>query len=153
MNGDLSFDFHGYVAKNRLVAYHTRACSERYPGWLVDIRKVDFDLLDTTSLNANKHLRPDQFWADPIARAADFLNQIDHPTAAATAMKNAALSGGVFKTQTEGSGSIPPSGARGFFGFVFGIAVIDEPLDGGVARHDALDLVTSQGLIFQQTLG
>lgn len=80
-DGDLTFDFHGYASRRRLLDYYRRRRSIRQTGWGADIVRVDFDLLDTESLNAINHLGPDQYLEDPRPRARRYLARIDHPAA------------------------------------------------------------------------
>jgi hypothetical protein len=77
-NGRLAFDFHGYSLRVRLLEHYRRNWSARFPGWEADTVRVDFDLLDTPSLNRINHQGPDQYFGDPIARAARFIARIDH---------------------------------------------------------------------------
>ncbi len=76
-DGQISFDFHGYTRRDALLSHHRHGWSRRYEGWSADILRIDFDLLDTAALNARNHLGPDQFWADPIPRALDFIARFD----------------------------------------------------------------------------
>ena len=72
-NGQISFDFHGYTERKRLLTRYWKAHQCRYPGWDADIVRIDFPLLDTSELNARKHLGPEQFFGDPIPRAKRFI--------------------------------------------------------------------------------
>jgi hypothetical protein len=80
-DGSVAFDFHGYSVRDRLVQHHRRGWSDRYPGWDAAIMEVDFPLLDTAELNCRKHLGPDQYFDDPVARARSFLQRVDHKNA------------------------------------------------------------------------
>jgi len=84
-NGSIAFDFHGYSARERLLRHHRTGWSNRTPGWDAELAKVDFSLLDTAALNARKMLGPDQYFRDPVARAACFIARVDHSKAACTA--------------------------------------------------------------------
>lgn len=77
-DGVVSFDFHGYASHRRLLAHYFAGWRKRYPGWEAKVEPVTFDLLDTADLNRHKHLGPDQYFGDPIARAEAFLARIDH---------------------------------------------------------------------------
>jgi hypothetical protein len=72
-DGRISFDFHGYALRERLLTRYWRGYRRRFPGWSAQVRKIDFPLLDTCELNRRKHLGPDQFFADPIPRARRFI--------------------------------------------------------------------------------
>ena len=72
-NGLISFDFHGYAVREKLLARYWAGYQVRYPGWDAKIAKIDFPLLDTQELNARKHLGPDQYFDDPIPRARSFI--------------------------------------------------------------------------------
>lgn len=84
-DGVLSFDFHGYALRARLLAHYWRGWQARYPGWQAEIAPVTFDLLDTGALNAHKHLGPDQYPGDVVTRASAFLARISHSSAAEAA--------------------------------------------------------------------
>lgn len=90
-DGTVAFDFHGYTLRDRLLAYHRRGWSRRYPGWDCRVSPVEFDLLDTTALNRRKMLGPDQYIHDPVARARRFVARVDHHAAAAKAAALAVL--------------------------------------------------------------
>ncbi|WP_299610807.1 hypothetical protein [uncultured Tateyamaria sp.] len=72
-NGEIAFDFHGYSARDRLLARYWRGHRSRYLGWGAKVVKIDFPLLHTAELNARKHLGPDQYFGDPIPRAQRFI--------------------------------------------------------------------------------
>jgi len=72
-NGLISFDFHGYSVREKLLARYWKGHQVRYPGWDGEVVKIDFSLLDTKELNARKHLGPDQYFGDPIPRARNFI--------------------------------------------------------------------------------
>lgn len=80
-DGRISFDFHGYALRDRLLAHHWRGWQARYPNWSGQVARVTFDLLDTASLNARKMLGPDQYHGDVLARAQTYLGRIDHSNA------------------------------------------------------------------------
>ena len=86
-DGIVAFDFHGYSLRSRLLHYYRRRRSGRQPHWDADIVHVDFDLLDTASLNRVNHLGPDQYLEDPRPRAERYLARIDHPAAFRQAQK------------------------------------------------------------------
>lgn len=81
-NDEITFDFHGYATRPRLVSQHIRGWSKRYPGWDCIIERVDFNLLDTASLNERKMLGPDQYRHDPMMRGRNFIERVDHVRAA-----------------------------------------------------------------------
>ena len=72
-NGLISFDFYGYVVREKLLARYWARYQVRYPEWDAKIAKIDFPLLDTQELNARRHLGPDQYFDDPIPRARSFI--------------------------------------------------------------------------------
>ena len=84
-DGQITFDFHGYAKRDRLLAQHWRGWRAPYPDWCGSVTRVDFDLLDTPSLNARKMLGPDQYLGDARARAMAYLSRIDHQAAYARA--------------------------------------------------------------------
>ena len=77
-DGSIAFDFHGYSRREKLVTHHWRGWSGRHPGWNGELLDVDFDLLDTTGLNARMMLGPDQYLFDAEERARRFISRIDH---------------------------------------------------------------------------
>lgn len=77
-DGVVAFDYHGYLPRDRFLQRYRAGWNARYPGWNACIEPITFDLLDTTALNKRKHLGPDQFFADPIVRAQDFIAKFDH---------------------------------------------------------------------------
>jgi hypothetical protein len=85
-DGTITFDFHGYAVRRRLVDHHGRGWRARYPGWTCSVEPVDFDLLDTAELNARKMLGPGQYLHDALARARRFVAKANHPIAAARAI-------------------------------------------------------------------
>lgn len=85
-DGIIAFDYHGYSARKRLVDHHTKSWSlQCRSAWHCTIVRVDFDLLNTSALNQQKMLGPDQYLHDPISRAASFITCIDHNAAYAKA--------------------------------------------------------------------
>jgi hypothetical protein len=85
-DGVISFDYHGYCIRDRLLKHHNRVWSSQYDGWLCAVERVDFDLLSTTELNKRKMRGPDQYLHDPIPRARRFIDRRDHAYAAAKAI-------------------------------------------------------------------
>jgi len=86
-NGIIAFDFHGYSSRENLLAHHCKGWAGRSPGWHCSLERVDFDLLDTAALNQRKMLGPDQYLQDVRPRAQNFIDRIDHHTAAERAFK------------------------------------------------------------------
>ncbi|PZQ97941.1 MAG: hypothetical protein DI533_12445 [Cereibacter sphaeroides] len=78
----VAFDFHGYSLRQNLLDHIRKGWSARYPGWNATIQPVDFPLLDTATMNARKHLGPDQYFGDPLPCARRFIDRFDHPAAA-----------------------------------------------------------------------
>ncbi len=82
-DGWITFDYHGYARRDRLLHHHTLGWARRSAdGWTCQLEKVGFDLLSTRDLNARKMRGPDQYLSDPILRARRYLQRIDHDTAA-----------------------------------------------------------------------
>jgi hypothetical protein len=79
-NGQISFDFHGYSLRKRLLTRYWRGHQARYQGWDAKVVKIDFPLLNTKELNSRKHLGPDQYFGDPIERARRFIASKKLPT-------------------------------------------------------------------------
>ncbi|MCJ8298868.1 MAG: hypothetical protein MJK13_08040 [Pseudomonadales bacterium] len=77
-DGIHAFDYHGYSQLNRLIEHHKKGWLDRFSGWNAKRERVDFSLLDTTSLNARKMLGPDQYLHNPIERALQFLTRFEH---------------------------------------------------------------------------
>ncbi|MEM8655850.1 MAG: hypothetical protein AAGF36_14000 [Pseudomonadota bacterium] len=77
-NGDLAFDYRGYVPRDRLLAWFRTAWDTHVPHWSGTISAVTFDLLDTAALNARKMRGPDQYLGDPVARARQFIAAKTH---------------------------------------------------------------------------
>lgn len=75
--GPVAFDFHGYACEARLLQRYAAGWRARFPGWHATVEAVDFDLLDTPSLNARGMRGPDQYLHDPIPRAMAFLRRYD----------------------------------------------------------------------------
>lgn len=88
-DGHVAFDYHGYSLLKNLQAHYWRGWSLRYPGWDANIQRVDFPLLDTVELNKRKHLGPDQYFGDPVERARNFIDRIDHNAGYARASQTA----------------------------------------------------------------
>ena len=86
-NGTIAFDFHGYSSRQNLLEHHGKGWSGRSPNWHCSIEVVDFELLDTASLNQRKMLGPDQYLQDASPRAQSFIDRIDHGKAMARALK------------------------------------------------------------------
>jgi hypothetical protein len=85
-NGDIAFDYRGYVKRECLLRRHDTGWAEQYPGgWNSRLEQSDFDLLDTHALNQRKMRGPDQYFGDPVARAEAFIAKIDHKRNAAKA--------------------------------------------------------------------
>jgi hypothetical protein len=82
-DGTIAFDYHGYSVRERLLRHHRKGWTAHQPGWACTVETVDFDLLDTSELNARKMLGPDQYLFDAIPRARRFIDRVDHAEAAA----------------------------------------------------------------------
>ncbi|NVJ90675.1 MAG: hypothetical protein HWE34_03405 [Methylocystaceae bacterium] len=86
-DGQIAFDYHGYSVRGHLLEYHHKNCSKQYDPWDYELEKVAFDLLNTVELNQRKMLGPDQYLFDPVVRAVNYLNKINHAQAYAKAIK------------------------------------------------------------------
>ena len=74
-DGKTTFDYHGYSEYETLIKHHRKGWSKIYPEWECSFLKVNFDLLDTESLNERKMLGRDQYLHDPVNRALRFINR------------------------------------------------------------------------------
>lgn len=73
-DGARAFDFHGFSCRDALLRHHQKGWQQiQGATWRYDVYDIDFDLLDTSTLNANKMLGPDQYFGDAIARARRFI--------------------------------------------------------------------------------
>jgi hypothetical protein len=77
-NGAIAFDYHGYSGRERLLTHHRKVWSSRYSSWNCEVEAVNFELLNTDSLNAHKMLGPDQYLHSPVERAWHYLSRINH---------------------------------------------------------------------------
>ncbi|MGE8131899.1 hypothetical protein ACQKQD_33760 [Methylobacterium sp. NPDC080182] len=84
-DGVITFDYHGYSLRERLLSHHSRVWLTQRESWICEIVPVDFDLLSTTDLNERKMLGPDQYLHDAVPRARAFIERRDHAAAAAKA--------------------------------------------------------------------
>jgi hypothetical protein len=81
-DGQIAFDYHGYSALDRLEKHHRKVWKHQFSDWTAEVEPVDYDLLDTTELNQRNMRGPDQYLGDPIARARNFIQRIDHEASA-----------------------------------------------------------------------
>ncbi len=79
-NGQLAFDYHGYVARGRLVAHYTRRARRLFPGWEADLIPVTISLVSRAEAKTiGMDIRePTQFLHDALPRARRFLDRFDH---------------------------------------------------------------------------
>ena len=79
-NGDLAFDYHGYVPRGRLVAHYTRLARRLFPGWEADLVPVNTSLVNRAEAKTiGMDIRePAQFLHDARPRARRFLDRFDH---------------------------------------------------------------------------
>ncbi|MEO1365029.1 MAG: hypothetical protein AAFU86_14790 [Pseudomonadota bacterium] len=77
-DGTLCFDYRGYCARDRLLAWYAAQQAKYTPQWRGTIEAVRFDLLDTAALNARQMRGPDQYLHDPIPRARTFVAAMHH---------------------------------------------------------------------------
>ncbi len=83
-DGEIAFDYHGYCQYDRLVKHHKKIWVQEHSSWSSTIVIVDFDLLNTASLNLRKMRGPDQYFYNPISRAKSFIDKYDHPNVSYT---------------------------------------------------------------------
>ena len=77
-DGTLCFDYRGYCARDRLLAWYATQQAGHMPQWRGTVEAVRFDLLDTAALNARLMRGPDQYLHDPIPRARAFVAAMHH---------------------------------------------------------------------------
>ncbi len=77
-DGDTTFDYHGYSRYEQLISHHRKGWGQKYEGWDCTVEMVDFDLLNTESLNARKMKGSDQYLHNPVKRAEKFIEKFDH---------------------------------------------------------------------------
>jgi hypothetical protein len=78
-NGDLAFDYRGYLCRNKLLAHHNKQYSRQYPGWNAELVRVESNLCNSDELAALGMyvLSPAGFLHDPLPRAKSFLSRYD----------------------------------------------------------------------------
>lgn len=79
-NDLISFDFHGYAVREKMLDRYWKGHRARYSRWNAEIVKINFPLLDTIELNVRKHLGPDQYFCDRIPRARIFIASKKRPS-------------------------------------------------------------------------
>jgi hypothetical protein len=79
-NGDLTFDYHGYVGRGRLVVHYTQRARRLFPGWDADLVPVTVSLVNCAEAKTiGMDIRePAQFLHDALPRAHRFLDRFDH---------------------------------------------------------------------------
>ena len=79
-NGDLAFDYHGYVHPDRLVAHHTKRARRLFRAWEADLVPVTVSLVNREAARAiGMDIRePAQFLHDALPRAQSYLDRFDH---------------------------------------------------------------------------
>jgi hypothetical protein len=79
-NGDLAFDYHGYVAYDRLVDHYTTRARRLFPDWGADLVPVTASLVNREDAKAiGMDIRePGQFLHDALPRARRYLERFDH---------------------------------------------------------------------------
>ena len=79
-NGDLTFDYHGYLPRGRLVAHYTRRARRLFAGWDAELVAVSISLVNRTEAKTiGMDIRePGQFLHDALPRAHHFLDHFDH---------------------------------------------------------------------------
>ena len=74
-DGKITFDYHGYSEYKKLISHHRKGWSKVYPNLDCSYLIVDFNLLDTVSLNERKMRGIDQYLHNPVNRALMFINR------------------------------------------------------------------------------
>lgn len=79
-NGDLAFDYHGYVSCGRLVDHYRRRARRLFPEWEADVVLVTVSLVHREEAKAiGMDIRePTQFFHDALPRAHRYLERFDH---------------------------------------------------------------------------
>ena len=77
-DGVIAFDYRGYTVRNKMLRYHKKNWSRTAENWSCIVEKVQFDLLDTNSLNRRKMKGPNQYFGDPLERSKRFIRGINH---------------------------------------------------------------------------
>lgn len=78
-DGLVSFDYHGYALRDRLVEHFSAGWRAQYQErWSCRVETVTFDLLSKRALNQRKMLGPCQYLKDPVPRAKRFLDRFEH---------------------------------------------------------------------------
>ena len=77
-NGEITFDYHGYSTYAKLISHHRNGWSQQYENWDCIFQKINFNLLNTASLNSRKMRGPDQYLHNPIQRAEKFIKKFDY---------------------------------------------------------------------------
>jgi len=79
-NGDLAFDYHGYVTHDRLVAHFHKRARRLFPGWVADLIPVTVSLVNREEAKTiGMDIRePAQFFHDALPRARRYLERFDH---------------------------------------------------------------------------
>ena len=79
-NGDLAFDYHGYVPHDHLVDHYARRARRFFPGWEFDLVPVTVSLVNREEAKAiGMDLRePAQFLHDALPRAHRYPERFDH---------------------------------------------------------------------------
>ena len=79
-DGDLAFDYHGYVPHDRLVAHFTKRARRVFPEWAADLVPVTVNLANREEAKTiGMDIRePAQFLHDAMPRARRYLERFDH---------------------------------------------------------------------------
>jgi len=79
-DGDLAFDYHGYVPRGRLVDHYTKRARHLFPRWEADFLPVTVSLVNREEAKViGMDIRePTQFLHDALPRARRYLARFDH---------------------------------------------------------------------------
>ena len=79
-DGELAFDYHGYVSCRRLVDHYTRRAQRLFPGWEADLVLVTVSLVNREEAKTiGMDIRePAQFLHDALPRSRRYLERFDH---------------------------------------------------------------------------
>ncbi len=79
-NGELTFDYHGYVRADQLMEHYTKRARRLFPKWEADLVPVTVSLVSRDAAKAiGMDIRePTQFLHDALPRARRYLERFDH---------------------------------------------------------------------------
>jgi hypothetical protein len=113
-NGDLAFDYHGYVDPARLVEHYTKRARRLFPKWEADLVPVTVSLVSRDAAKAiGMDIRePTHFLHDALPRARRHLDRFDHRVLHRSPNLALERSGEAPAAQSGRSTHEPPSSGR-----------------------------------------